>query len=159
MMAAPCKTAKKTVARATPVKKVAAKKLATGAARKPAVRKTAARVDTAPGEDVVALVERVARAVDRELAEVEGIVGSLQGKSRPTEAERRARTLASLARTLSEVRRLRAADETQMPDDVDRPRDLEELRQRLSGRLAQMVETGEASPADGLAEARRNGTA
>lgn len=159
MMTTPGKTAKKTAARTARVKKVAVKKAATGAARKPAVRKTAVSVDPSPGEDVVALVERVARAVDRELAEIEGIVGSLQGKSRPTEAERRARTLASLARTLSEVRRLRAADETQMPDDVDRPRDLEELRQRLSGRLAQMVEAGEASPADGVADARRDGAA
>ena len=142
-MAAPRKTATRPATRKAATKKVA---------RKYAARNGAPPADPASA-DTLTLVERVAQAVDRELAEIEGIVGTLQGKSRPTEAERRARTLASLARTLSEVRRLRAADETQNPDDVDQPRDLEELRQRLSKRLAQMVEAGETSPTDGIAEA------
>ncbi|MBC7586103.1 MAG: hypothetical protein H7316_20375 [Tardiphaga sp.] len=147
-MRAPRTTAAKTAAR-----KVTSAKKAT-----PAKRGTAARLDTA-APDSATLVERVAQAVDRELAEIEAIVAKMTGKSRPTEAERRARTLASLARTLSEVRRLRAADETQKPDDVERPGDLEELRQRLSQRLAQMVEAGDAPPVDGVADAPRDRTA
>ena len=50
-----------------------------------------------------------------------------------TEAERRARTLASLARTLTEVRKLRADEHRVKPqDDPDRPRDIEEFRRRLA---------------------------
>lgn len=142
----------------TTAAKTAARKVASAKKAGPAKRGTAVHADAAV-LDSATLVERVAQAVDRELAEIEAIVAKMTGKSRPTEAERRARTLASLARTLSEVRRLRAADETQKPDDVDRPCDLEELRQRLSQRLAQMVEAGDAPAVDGVADARRDGTA
>ena len=88
----------------------------------------------------VALIERVTRAVERELSQIEVIVGGHHvNAERRTEAERRARTLASLARTLTEVRKLRADDHRVKPqDDPDRPRDLEELRRRLSERLEQM---------------------
>lgn len=147
-MRAPRKTAAKTASR----------KVAPARKSAPAKLRAAARADAA-APDSATLVERVAQAVDRELAEIEAIVIKMTGKSRPTEAERRARTLASLARTLSEVRRLRAADETQKPDDVDRPGDLEQLRQRLSQRLAQMVEAGDAPSVDGVADARRDRTA
>jgi hypothetical protein len=89
----------------------------------------------------MALVERVTRAVERELSQIEVIVGGSHVKAaQRTEAERRARTLASLARTLTEVRKLRADEHRVKPqDDPDRPRDLEELRRRLSQRLEQMV--------------------
>lgn len=39
-----------------------------------------------PLEDSVTLVERVALAINRELAEIEAIVGTMPGKSRPNEA-------------------------------------------------------------------------
>lgn len=142
-MAAPRKiSSRKTAARKASVRKSAVKK---ATVEKPTSRKTAPAA-----EDGLALVERVARAVDRELAEIEGIVGTLHGKSRPTEAERRARTLASLARTLSEVRRLRAADETQKPDDEpSAARDLEEFRKILFKRLEGMPGRRATLPAAG----------
>jgi hypothetical protein len=83
------------------------------------------------------LVTRVTRAIERELSEIEDIVG---GKR--TEADKRARTLASLARTLTEVTRLRSAANEAKPehDDDAVPRDLDEFRETLERRLAQMAE-------------------
>jgi hypothetical protein len=99
------------------------------------------RVNDPPPATGIALVERVTRAVERELSQIEVIVGGHHVKpEQRTEAERRARTLASLARTLTEVRKLRADEHRVKPqDDPDRPRDLEELRRRLAERLKNMV--------------------
>jgi hypothetical protein len=104
-------------------------------------RSATERADDPPRATGIALVERVTRAVERELSQIEVIVGgSHVNAARRTEAERRARTLASLARTLTEVRKLRADEHRVKPqDDPDRPRDLEELRRRLSERLKNMV--------------------
>jgi hypothetical protein len=105
-------------------------------------RRTAVdRAGDPPNATGIALVERVTRAVERELSQIEVIVGGHHVKpGQRTEAERRARTLASLARTLTEVRKLRADEHKVKPqDDPDRPRDLEELRRRLSQRLEQML--------------------
>jgi hypothetical protein len=106
------------------------------------IKRTAAdRVNDPPPATGVALVERVTRAVERELSQIEVIVGGHHVKpALRTEAERRARTLASLARTLTEVRKLRADEHRVKPqDDPDRPRDIEELRRRLAERLGQFV--------------------
>jgi hypothetical protein len=104
-------------------------------------RSATERADDPPPATGIALVERVTRAVERELSQIEVIVGGHHVKpALRTEAERRARTLASLARTLTEVRKLRADEHRVKPqDDPDRPRDIEELRRRLSERLEQMV--------------------
>jgi hypothetical protein len=109
------------------------------------------RTDDPPPATGVALVERVTRAVERELSQIEVIVGgSHVNAARRTEAERRARTLASLARTLTEVRKLRADEHKVKPqDDPDRPRDLEELRRRLSERLERMRRGRTAPAAEG----------
>jgi hypothetical protein len=90
-------------------------------------------------ENGAELIERVTRAVERELMEIDSILAGDHNKPRRyTEAERRARTLASLARTLSEVRRLRAADEghAYMPSAA---RDLDGFRKALFKRLEQVV--------------------
>jgi hypothetical protein len=109
------------------------------------------RADDPPPATGIALVERVTRAVERELSQIEVIVGgSHVNAARRTEAERRARTLASLARTLTEVRKLRADEHRVKPqDDPDRPRDLEELRRRLSERLERMRRGRTAPAAEG----------
>ncbi|MHB8272436.1 hypothetical protein [Bradyrhizobium sp.] len=116
------------------------------------VKRTATeRVDDPPPATGIALVERVTRAVERELSQIEVIVGGHHVKPQQrTEAERRARTLASLARTLTEVRKLRADEHRVKPqDDPDRPRDLEELRRRLSERLERMRRGRTAPAAEG----------
>lgn len=118
----------------------------------PRVKRSATdRLNDPPPAIGIALVERVTRAVERELSQIEVIVGGHHVKSgQRTEAERRARTLASLARTLTEVRRLRADEEKLKPqDDPDRPRDLDEFRRTLSRRLEQMVRGRTNLPAGG----------
>jgi hypothetical protein len=79
-------------------------------------RSATERTDDPPPATGIALVERVTRAVERELSQIEVIVGgSHVNAARRTEAERRARTLASLARTLTEVRKLRADEHRVKP--------------------------------------------
>jgi hypothetical protein len=99
------------------------------------------RLDDPPPATGIALVERVTRAVERELSQIEVIVGGHHVKSaQRTEAERRARTLASLARTLTEVRRLRAEEDRVKPKDDDaRPRNTPEFRLELARRLDRLV--------------------
>jgi hypothetical protein len=114
------------------------------------MRSAVARLESEPrapqASNAGDLVERVSRAIERELEGIERIVGGDRvPPSQRTEAERRARTLASLARTLSEVMKLRAitraaATETAKPADDDTiPRDLDEFRRELSRRLEFMV--------------------
>ncbi len=88
-----------------------------------------------------ALIERVSRAIERELTQIEVIVGGHYVPPRQrTEAERRARTLASLARTLREVTALRLNEKKEKREDDDAvPRDLSELRLALARRLDQLV--------------------
>ena len=95
-----------------------------------------------------ALVERVTSAVDRELSQIEVIVGgSHVNRMQRTEAERRARTLASLARTLTEVRKLRAEEEKlKPPDEKLSPRDIEQFRTELARKLDRLVAEAKALP-------------
>ena len=67
-----------------------------------------------------------------------------------TEAERRARTLASLARTLREVTALRLSEKKEKREDDDAvPRDLSELRLALARRLDQLVADAKTAHPDG----------
>lgn len=104
-------------------------------------RSATERLDDPPPATGAKLIARVTRAIERELTQIETIVGGHHIAPRfRTEAERRARTLASLARTLSEVTRLRAQQEPDADDDAEaRPRDLDEFRETLARRLEQMV--------------------
>jgi hypothetical protein len=115
------------------------------------LRRTAVdKVNDPPPAAGVALVERVTRAVERELMQIETIVGGHHvNPGQRTEAERRARTLASLARTLAEVRRLRAAEEPQRPaDGPSAARDLDAFRKILWKRLEGRVGRNTPFPAD-----------
>jgi hypothetical protein len=113
----------------------------------PRVKRSATeRTGDPPPAIGIALVERVTRAVERELSQIEVIVGGHHVKpGQRTEAERRARTLASLARTLTEVRRLRADEEKLKPRDDDaRPRNTPEFRLELARRLDRLVAEAKA---------------
>jgi hypothetical protein len=79
-----------------------------------------------------------------------------RGEGGPGEAERHARTVAALARVSAELRKELEADRRRRADDddsardaghsgvADRPRDLDELRERLSRRLEERHRSGPA---------------
>jgi hypothetical protein len=114
------------------------------------IKRTAVdRVDDPPLATGIALIERVTQAVERELSQIEVIVGGHHVKlHQRTEAERRARTLASLARTLSEVRKLRADEKPKRDNDDAVPRDLNEFRLELARRLDRLVAEAKAACPD-----------
>lgn len=118
--------------------------------KSPSRRTAVDRLDDPPPITGEALIERVSRAVERELMQIEVIVGGHHIKpSQRTEAERRARTLASLAKTLGELARLRVGEQKAKPDNDDVPRDLDEFRRELSRRLEQVVRGRETPSAGG----------
>lgn len=92
------------------------------------------------------MIERVSTAIERELIKIERIVGNPErlAPAHRIETESRARVLASLARTLKEVMRLReqergAGGDNAKADDDAVPRDLDEFRRELSRRLEGLV--------------------
>ena len=108
--------------------------------------------DPLPGQEpAVSLVQRVGDAIERELEKIERLIGDSRiPRLQRADAESRARVLASLARTLKEVMRLREQergadeDKAKAADDDAVPRDLDEFRRELSRRLEGMV--GAAAP-------------
>lgn len=127
--------------------------LAIIARKRPATRPTRTRrsavdrLGDPPPATGTALIERVSRAIERELNQIEVIVGGHRvNKTQRTEGERRARTLASLARTLREVMALRAGEKKERREDDDAvPRDLSTLRLALARRLDQLVADAKAA--------------
>jgi hypothetical protein len=100
--------------------------------------------DSAPAAGAV-LIERVVSSIERELVQIDAIVGKSHVlKAQRTEAERRARTLASLARTLTEVRKLRAEDNKLKPLHDDGPEDIETFRLELARKLDRLAAEAQA---------------
>ena len=138
----------------TPASKTAPaeKKIAEQADTKPArhrpshIRSAVDRLNDPPSAPLPALLQRVSTAIERELTQIEIIIcGSHVPLRHRTEAERRARTLASLARTLREVMMLRDREEKTREDDDAVPRDLNELRRQLAQRLDELVVDAKAA--------------
>lgn len=77
-----------------------------------------------------------------------------RGEAGASEAERHARTVAQLARVAAELRKEMDADQRRRADDddradrahADRPRDLDDLRERLSRRLDIRLGGGSSVP-------------
>lgn len=102
------------------------------------------------------LIARFVETIDTQLDQIDAIMRDPdRGESGPSDAERHARTVAALARVTVELRkeleagRRRRADDNSAADlqqsaDPDRPRDLDELRERLSRRLDDRLESGPA---------------
>jgi hypothetical protein len=88
------------------------------------------------GNDRVALIERLQKAIEKQIDVVEAITS---GGQTPGEAERTTRMFASLSRTLREMTRLDAPPPALPEPEDDMPRDLDELRRELSRKLAALV--------------------
>ena len=95
----------------------------------------------------ISMIDRVRSAVETEIAKIEEVLRRAEGVHlRSTDAERAARTLATLVRTLKELAALelpaagKGNDET---DSEDEFRDLEEFRRSLAGRLDRLRAGGE----------------
>ena len=95
------------------------------------------------------LVERVRAAVVREIAAIEAVLARVEGaRLHSSDAERAARTLATLVKTLREVAALESASTEETAgreDDGDEFRDIEEFRRELMRRLEGLRRTGGAS--------------
>ncbi|RTL74212.1 MAG: hypothetical protein EKK36_10955, partial [Bradyrhizobiaceae bacterium] len=99
---------RKAVVKKTTIKKPPAKKKITEPAyttpkrhRASHIRSAVDRLNDPPSAPLPALLKRVSSAIERELTQIEIIIcGTHVHPRHRTEAERRARTLASLARTL-----------------------------------------------------------
>ena len=120
---------------------------------KPATRPTRARrsavdrLNDPPPATGAVLIERVSRAIERELTQIVALIGDHRvNRTQRTEGERRARTLASLARTLREVMALRASGRKEKSEDDDAvPRDIDALRLALARRLDSLVADAKAA--------------
>lgn len=84
------------------------------------------------------LIDRVRAAVEREIVAIEAVLTRVEGaRLRSTDAERAARTLATLVKTLREVAALQRDEqpEADKGDEHDEFRDLEDFRAELAERL------------------------
>jgi hypothetical protein len=150
----------KTSAKKSSAKKAARPKSAKAAKQELAAEQhgaSACERDDLPPATCIALVERITRAVERELSQIEAIVAGLHVEpALRTEAERRARTLASLAHTLTEVRKLRAdEDKSKAGDDDAGPEDINTFRLELAQKLDRLAAEAQVlypEAADGAGE-------
>jgi hypothetical protein len=94
------------------------------------------------------LIDRVRAAVEREIIAIEAVLTRVEGaRLRSTDAERAARTLATLVKTLREVAALQRDEkpETQSGEaEADEFRDLEEFRAELAERLDRLRRSRDA---------------
>lgn len=110
------------------------------------------------------LIGRLVDTIDGQLDQIDAIMRNPdRGDAGSNEAERHARTVAALARVTVELRKELEAGRRRRADDVssrdrershrpDRPRDLDELRERLSRRLEEWHRSGsQVSVADDAA--------
>ena len=89
-------------------------------------------------EDGKGAIERIERLVQRELAAEEAVRAQLGPLPRPpADAERAARTLATLTQTLHALQRLRCGlpPDSGSDDNDDMPRDIDEFRRELARRI------------------------
>lgn len=91
-------------------------------------------------EQRAAMMDRLYRSVDRELAIVEAMRARLRNTPQAAqEAERTARTLANLTATFNKLERMRCGLPDTDNDDI--PTDIDELRQELARRIAAFMES------------------
>jgi hypothetical protein len=112
---------------------------------------------TVAPSDAPSVADRLEAAVEVELRKVESLRGQIsKGARRSIEAERIARTLATLTETLFKVRRLREPGNSSGSNDDDLPSDADGFRLALAHRIEVFVRSRTAAsvserdqPADG----------
>jgi hypothetical protein len=93
----------------------------------------------------VSLVGRVRAAVEREIVAIENVLSRVESvQLRSADAERAARTLANLVKTLREVSRLEDVSGAAEEEREDQFRDLDEFRRELSARLDRIRQAGDS---------------
>lgn len=101
----------------------------------------------AAAPEQAALVARVRAAVEREIVAIENVLSRVEGvRLRSQDAERAARTLASLVKTLRDLHALGKAageDGGEGEEREDQFRDLDEFRRELSERLDRIRAAGD----------------
>jgi hypothetical protein len=122
----------------------------------PAVSRCDGAVDPPATISRAVMAGRVRDMVAREIEAVERVLDVLAPEG-PGDAERAARTLASIARTLRELSLMNDTGEqpeAATADDDDSPRDLDEFRRELARRINAFVDerTGAGLPVDADAE-------
>lgn len=94
------------------------------------------------------LIHRVRAAVEREIGAIESVLARVEGAQlRSTDAERAARTLATLVKTLREVAALQRDEKTEEASSdsgEDEFRDLEDFRAELAERLDRLRRSRDA---------------
>jgi len=95
----------------------------------------------------VSLIDRVRSAIEREIVAIENVLSRVDGvRLRSQDAERAARTLATLVRTLRHVNDLKEAGvDDGSKEREDQFRDLDEFRRELSARLARVRAAGDSA--------------
>lgn len=95
------------------------------------------------------LIDRVRAAVEREIVAIEAVLARVEGaRLRSSDAERAARTLATLVKTLREVAALQRDEKPETEKgaaEADEFRDLEEFRAELAERLDRLRRERDAS--------------
>ena len=93
-----------------------------------------------PGTDPDTIAARLEAAAEKELREIENLRRESPGRGkRSAEAERIARTLATLTETLFKVRRLRGSGNSTGSNDDDLPADADAFRLALAHRIEAFV--------------------
>ena len=128
------------------MRKLRAAEVAASEARAPAPEPTttepSASVAPAAPANRIAIAARITTVVEREMDAIERVLEVI-GPANPIEAERSARSLASISRALREIAAFNQSDEVTPPDDADDdpvPRDIDEFRSELARRINEFVE-------------------
>ncbi|RXF75469.1 hypothetical protein [Hansschlegelia zhihuaiae] len=100
---------------------------------------------------------RLRARIEKELCSVEISLAHSRSKAARAAARESADTLASLLRTLRELRRLDFEEEAGAPDEAEHEQNLDVLRDRLASRLEELLaeHEGAAAPGGGAGPVRR----
>lgn len=98
-----------------------------------------------PKVDQKALIARIRETVEREIAEIDQSLKALDGAVGAGGLERSARTLATLVKTLTELKKLCEADKGPAAEEAYERPDMDEFRRSLTRRLEALADAWDAN--------------